>query len=368
VAEHMHTALEHAPCRNCEAPVAGAYCGDCGQERDTHRRSVFGLIRDLVEDIVSFDSRIMRTSLALLFEPGELPKAFREGRTHRYMPALRLYFFVSLMFFLILGTARIALVQLEVVATPAKITRDAQGNYFVANPSYDPSDKDTWVLPKQIPLPKDVALNPSGRWDFTTNSYFFSRIGLHNPKLTPAQRDQLNHQSGTIGIHVDVKHPQSAEAAKRAAALRDWIRTGVRSGVIRLAQDPAALNGPLTEWIPRMLFLLLPLYALVLALFYVRKRKEFYFVDHLIFSLSVHTFFFVLLIVAAALAQFLSGTLVFLFTMAVLGIYILIAMKRFYEQNWFWTVFKFLTVSAIYTVVFLFPALLTVFVISFTGG
>ena len=75
--------------------------------------------------------------LALLFEPGEIPKAFREGRTVRYMPALRLYFFVSVAFFLLLSITGIALVQLEVTATPTKVTRDAQGNYFIPNPAYD---------------------------------------------------------------------------------------------------------------------------------------------------------------------------------------------------------------------------------------
>src|ERR1700733_12268747 len=77
--------LKHGPCRNCDAPATGAYCANCGQERDTHRRSVWGLLKDFFEDLVSFDSRIMRTIIALLVEPGELPKAFREGRTIRYM-------------------------------------------------------------------------------------------------------------------------------------------------------------------------------------------------------------------------------------------------------------------------------------------
>ena len=74
----------------------------------------------------------------------------------------------------------------------------------------------------------------------------------------------------------------------------------------RIAADPAALNGPLTTWIPRILFLLLPLYALLLAVFYWRQRKKFYLVDHLIFSLSVHTFLFVALIVDIGLAQLMS--------------------------------------------------------------
>ncbi len=121
------------PCPNCGKPMIGAYCAVCGQERDTNRRSVWGLVKVLVEDIVSFDSRIMRTGWALVTRPGELASAFREGRTQRYLPALRLYLFVSLIFFLILSFTNIAIMQLVVVATPTKITW-INGQAFVPQP------------------------------------------------------------------------------------------------------------------------------------------------------------------------------------------------------------------------------------------
>ena len=118
-------------------------------------------------------------------------------------------------------------------------------------------------------------------------------------------------------------------------------------------------------WIPRVLFLLLPLYALLLAAFYWRQRKKFYFVDHLIFSLSVHTFTFVALIAAVGLAQIVSGVWVFWFLLASIGIYVLLSLKRFYEQSWFWTGLKFVFISGIYTVFLLLPALGGVIALSF---
>jgi len=361
--------LKNGPCRNCGAPATGIFCANCGQERDTHRRSVFRLLRDLVEDVASLDSRILRTALALLFEPGELPKAFREGRTHRYMPALRLYFFVSLIFFLILSTAGIAIIQLQVAAKPTPILRDAQGNYFTPNPAYDKSDKDTWMFPKVVSVSKEVATSSNGVWSFSTNTFFLAPIGSHPSHLTAAQKAQLvrDNGDGKGYVQYDVKTVNPKDA-KRAAVIRQFVRKGIYGGISRLAEDPAALNGPMTTWIPRVLFLLLPLYAILLALFYWRQRKKFYFVDHLIFSLSIHTFLFVLLIIAVGLAQIISGGWVFLVTMTALGVYILVAMKRFYEQGWFWTTTKFITISFIYAVFFLFPAMLIVFTVSFLGG
>src|ERR1043166_2350402 len=155
-------------CANCGAPLYGRYCATCGQERDTHRRSVASLAHDLFEDIASFDSRILRTAKALLFRPGELPLAFHEGRTRRYVPALRLYFFVSLIFFLVLGGFNIAIMQLQVVARPLHLTYDSKGNAFLPNPAYAPADPDQRRTPKLIPLPKNDVARDLAHYNYST--------------------------------------------------------------------------------------------------------------------------------------------------------------------------------------------------------
>ncbi|HEX4295265.1 MAG TPA: DUF3667 domain-containing protein [Rhizomicrobium sp.] len=349
------------PCANCSKPMIGAYCAVCGQERDTNRRSVWGLVKVLVEDIVSFDSRIMRTGWALVTRPGELASAFREGRTQRYLPALRLYLFVSLIFFLILSFTNIAIMQLVVVATPTKITW-INGQAFVPNPAYDKDDKDTQFMPKMMPMSKEKALRPGGHFEYSSKVYFFAPIGAYHVNLSPEARARLKDAS--VNVEIGEK-PKSPDKAKAAAATKNWIETRVFDGLQRLASDPAALNGPLTTWIPRVLFLLLPIYALLLEIFYIRQRKTFYYVDHLIFSLTIHTFGFVLLMLAAAAAQFLSGETVAL-GMAVIGVvYTLIATRSFYRQNWFWTVVKFATVSFFYVFFCVFPALGVVIALSF---
>ncbi len=118
------------PCPNCEVEMTGAYCAVCGQERDTHRRTVWGLIKDYTEDLISFDSRVLRTMRALIFMPGELPLAFREGRTQRYVPAIRLYLFVSLLLFLFLSTTVIELMQFSLKIESYRLTHDANGVVF----------------------------------------------------------------------------------------------------------------------------------------------------------------------------------------------------------------------------------------------
>jgi hypothetical protein len=351
------------PCPNCSKPMIGAYCAVCGQERDTHRRSVWGLLKVLIEDIASFDSRILRTGWALIARPGELATAFREGRTQRYLPALRLYLFVSLIFFLILGVSNIAIMQFIVFATPTKVTW-VNGTPYVPNPAYDKDDPDTQFMPKMIKISKDKASQHGGPFQYATKVYFFQPIGAYHSTLSREARERLAHPNVEFGVG-DKDSKDSKDSKKKASAAKSWIEQHVFGGLQRIAADPAALNGELTTWIPRVLFLLMPLYALWLALFYVRQRKQFYFVDHLIFSLTIHSFGFVLLMVAAGAAQVLSGDAVSIGTALIGGVYGLIATRNFYRQSWFWTVVKFACVSFFYVCFCVLPALGAVIALSF---
>jgi predicted RNA-binding Zn-ribbon protein involved in translation (DUF1610 family) len=348
------------PCPNCGKPMIGAYCAICGQERDTHRRSIWGLAKVLIEDIVSFDSRILRTGWALVLRPGELASAFREGRTQRYLPALRLYLFVSLIFFLILGVTNIAIMQFLVVGTPVKVTW-VNGTPYIPNPAYDKGDPDTHFMPKMIKISKEKATQPGGPFEYSTKVYFFQRIGAYHSVLSKQARDRLAHPHVEFGVDDE----KGGKSHKLNDQTKSWFEQRIFDGLQRIAADPAALNGPLTTWIPRVLFFLLPLYAIWLAIFYWRQRKQFYFVDHLIFSLTIHTFGFVLLMAAAGAAQILPGDFVSVGTALIGGVYGLIATRNFYRQNWFWTVVKFVCVSFFYVCFCVLPALGVVIALSF---
>ncbi|HEY5048760.1 MAG TPA: DUF3667 domain-containing protein [Rhizomicrobium sp.] len=331
-----------AKCPNCGAPVIAAYCAVCGQERNTNRRSVRGLVGEFVREITSFDSRILRTSVALVVRPGELSLAFREGRTRRYVPALRLYLFVSLIFFLVLDATNVAIMQFELVTAPERIVTNANGQSFAI----------AGETGARIPISAKKAKEPGPHYNVSSRTHFFERIGSVRSSLPANARAKLAD---------DMKR---AGSTKADGGWGVWIKTHVGHDIDTLMVDPAAVNRPLTEWIPRVLFILLPLFALLLAVFYWRQRKQFYFVDHLVFSLNMHSFVFVAILVAVGLAQLWPKTLTWWLALSAIGLYLLLAMKRFYHQNWFWTGVKFATVSFIYSVFFLSPAVAAIVVLT----
>ncbi len=102
--------------------------------------------------------------------------------------------------------------------------------------------------------------------------------------------------------------------------------------------------------IPTVFFLLLPLYALLLKLLYV--RRDWFYAEHLVFALHVHAFTFLvgaLVLLVAATGEWGAVTTTF-YTVAGLSIpvYFVIAQKRVYRQLWLKTLAKALLLGPTY--------------------
>lgn len=95
------------------------------------------------------------------------------------------------------------------------------------------------------------------------------------------------------------------------------------------------------ENLAKIMFLLLPVAALLLKLLYIRRRRLY--IEHLIFSLHLHAFIFSLLVVTV----FIDARLVWWLVSILSLVYLFVSMRRVYEQSRFKTSVKmgFLLVS-----------------------
>jgi hypothetical protein len=100
-------------------------------------------------------------------------------------------------------------------------------------------------------------------------------------------------------------------------------------------------------------FLLMPLVAVFLYLFY-RRQKKYYYVDHLIFSINMHTVGFLLLIVITLVMTYTPvgtytlGDGVVLLAFVGPALYFLLSLRRVYQQAWGFTLLKFLGLTLLY--------------------
>lgn len=90
-------------CLNCGRAADGNFCAHCGQEVKDHTVALRPLLTDLMAEIVSWDSKLLRTVKALVFQPGFLTNEYNAGRRVPYLSPLKLYLTVSVLFFLVLS-------------------------------------------------------------------------------------------------------------------------------------------------------------------------------------------------------------------------------------------------------------------------
>ena len=103
----------------------------------------------------------------------------------------------------------------------------------------------------------------------------------------------------------------------------------------------------ITDTFPIAMFFLLPIFALLLKVFYFNKGKYAY---HLVFSFYFFSFLFTVMAIDLGINRFydISNWLDF-FIFISTYFYLLIAIKRFYEQGWLLSFIK----SSIITFIFM---------------
>jgi Protein of unknown function (DUF3667) len=96
---HAEVADTHHVCANCDAPLAGNFCANCGQKAHVHR-SLLHVGEEFLHGITHFDGKAWQTLPLLVFRPGKLTRDYIEGRRARYIAPVPLFLLVVfLMFF-----------------------------------------------------------------------------------------------------------------------------------------------------------------------------------------------------------------------------------------------------------------------------
>jgi len=90
-------------CANCNATLTGPYCAQCGQHAYASARSMSVLLQDGWHVMTHLDSRLWRTLGALVARPGQLTREYFLDHRERYLPPVRLYLVLSILFFATVG-------------------------------------------------------------------------------------------------------------------------------------------------------------------------------------------------------------------------------------------------------------------------
>jgi Protein of unknown function (DUF3667) len=237
------TAVPAAHCDNCGATLSGKYCVTCGQRREAPVHTLWHFTQLATEDLTHADSRLWRTLGALLYKPGHLTREFLTGRRARYLPPVRLYLVLSVVFFLVASAV--------------------QSKFVVV----DFDDKAAGGKAAVVQELDEV------------------------PELKPKADETPEQRANRVCADANYNGPW-------AATLQPLIRQACRKTLI----DNSHVQEAFIHNMPRAMFIFLPLLAGFMMLMYWRPRH--YYVEHLLLFVHNHAVAFLVLGVVLLLGKF----------------------------------------------------------------
>ena len=329
-----------AVCLSCGGDVRGPYCSSCGQKNDDLRRSSFVLGKDFLKDTFGFDSRMWRTLGMLAISPGRVPNEYAHGRRSRFTPPVRLFLVVSFLFFLTIGLTNTLFVGVEVKF------RDS-----------DPEKLETAIAAAEeagVELSEEAR---TGKCSFQSQLRFFVKeknLRIDRERINACLGDVRDDAQEVIGESEDVAvgEDQGIETEReQAGEVVDRVFKGINWAVT----NPREFNDSFNDWLPRVLFFMTPVLALILALFLRRGALIF---DHLVLAFYTHAAGFAVIGLSLILAQFGAPYMGVAAAIA-LPVYYIAVLKRAYGRGWIKTLWTALVSGVLYMVV-LFSILLTI--------
>ena len=79
-------------CANCQTPLTGPHCSQCGQAAHVHR-SLGAFWHDLAHSVLHFEGKIWRTLPMLAWHPGALTRRYIMGERARFVSPMALFLF-----------------------------------------------------------------------------------------------------------------------------------------------------------------------------------------------------------------------------------------------------------------------------------
>ena len=352
-------------CQNCGAPLLGEHCYACGQPVKGLVRHFSSIIGDFLDTVFNIDTRVVRTLGPLFAKPGYLSNEYFAGRRVRYVSPVRLFFFLSIVTFFV-----------------AQFAVDFGDNNLQFNGRDDDMARATTVA--EVERVRDVALKElaQARADIPAHvpgarsgvdagaaavrSRAAKRIAELERATAKGEVPKASTDDEDVELNLFGDGPWDAKTNPiEIKVLPDfanaWLNAQAqhtKDNIKRYQQDPNLFKDAVLSAVPSTLFLLLPVFALMLKLAYAFKRRLY--MEHLIVALHSHAFLCLALLLQIALAALEHGLApapgalrsVFNLLQAALWtwmpLYLLLMQKRVYGQGWTMTLVKFFVLGICY--------------------
>ena len=337
-------------CANCEQELKDdfAFCPNCGQKaKDDLTLGV--LFYNTISNYFSFDARFFKSFIPMMLKPGYVARRFVEGKRMQYLHPAQYYLVASVLFFFIFGfSAR--------KHTQAFDRAVQQGfeNQIIAD-----------TIPNEKVLDSATAAKitaPLKNPNIVTGMSEQEIKELDSIIKNTDRSDAANLSFGYDSKKVDSLINVGAEDAEifKAMGMREDAGFFTKRFYGQLLKFQKNRGGGILQAfydsIPIAMFFLLPLFALILKLFYWRRGR---FAHHLVFAFYYFSFLFIVMSIIFGVNMFwdIPDWIDWLIVLSTF-IYLWFALRRFYQQGYFVSLIKGGTVTFIY-MMFVVPLAIT---------
>lgn len=317
-------------CLNCDTPLnieVDNFCPACGQLNNTKKETAFGLVKELVEEFLHLDSKVFKSVVPLLFKPGFLTVDYIQGKRARYFQPVRMFLIITVILFIVGGIASKKEEKIEkqqkqtAVSDSSSIGKNSE---ILEKDSTYVFDTEKWTVDKDV-VDTDSINHANFYWGFgdvripkdTLQRYL--DLGITDPAVLMDTFKIEKSFFNTIFFN---------QAVKSQLAGKDQVFDYYK------------------HKLPWLLFSLMPVFAFVMYLFYIRRKI--FFVDHLIYAFHLHTATFVVIIFQDLITLFspVQTELFYLY----IPIYYFVSLKRVYRQSTSKTILKGIGIGFFYLI------------------
>lgn len=343
-------------CLNCNTELQGKFCHNCGQE-NLHIKESFGhMVNHAVSDYFHFDHQFFHTLKPLLFKPGMLTVEYLNGRRAQYLHPVKMYIFISLVFFVLVFKSNTEVVRFN-------------------NDGESPKKEISKNLKKDLANDKSLSAADKKKIEKAVNKYV--------PKDVPAVVVDKQGAPVTIAnkrVKEDSTYAQYlVSQSKLSEEDRDgfWERFYNKTNLAYKQKYGERAQEMFKEDVkhnfPKMMFVLLPLFALILKVTFWRNHK--FYVEHIIYAIHLHCFMFlawaIILVIGFIVPkswahdadQWLTLCL-FLWSVY----YIYKSLRLLYNRKRWVTILKMFTMSFMYWFVFALCAMGLIMIVAAQAG
>lgn len=315
-------------CQSCHCLIQEDenFCSICGQKKITKTASLREIIGEFFSNTISLDSKLIRTFIPLFFLPGKLTSEYLAGRRNLYYTPIRLFLFAMTITLILLNV---------LISSNIDENLDLNRNLAVHLSTHHDSLQQAFhqAFPDSIQQQKIEQI-----LEKALQQKAFEEIDKEPEVLSLS----LTDENPLVHIYInDLFLLEEEELIEKYNADSFWKQQVLLqfSKAMKKSNDFMFYMISHISWI---ILFSLPLVALMLKLLYIRQRRPY--VEHLIYTLHLHTFNF--MIIASSLIWLInkgdeydfSATISLAFI--IINSYFLISLKKVYQQGIIKTFFK----------------------------